>query len=333
MVINRERVALIDIVENEIAEFTEKLSEKMEKASNPHEQQDVIAEIVELMLAKVDLEMPKEPYRNINNTPKHLIHMTDEDLQPKPPAVMKEELQELIKEARSKIKPVQMSRGDQDRYIKPAEDFEKMHDGWKLRKIDGRGMKLLDDEGISLEILRKIQDKKYEIDLDYERTRDLFEKQRVVDQFLEEHQEDNMILHGYYQNKYHKSEMNKFIKFIYSNSYDLSTVRFNFYASTLSTVLATVALGMVHPALCGIMLYDYYLLGAFSTQFLNRTVHRFILDNDKHNVLLNKVNFLGFETQKAYQVQIRDIKYMGELKNDYLSFENTGLPPSFNKLM
>ena len=47
--------------------------------------------------------------------------------------------------------------------------------------MDPRGTELLDAEKISLEVLRKIQDKKFEINLEYEKTRDLFEKQRVVD--------------------------------------------------------------------------------------------------------------------------------------------------------
>jgi len=39
-----------------------------------------------------------------------------------------------------------------------------------------KGELLLDTENISLEVLRKIQDKRFEIDLEYEKTRDLFEK-------------------------------------------------------------------------------------------------------------------------------------------------------------
>ena len=35
--------------------------------------------------------------------------------------------------------------------------------------------------GITLEELRKIQDKHYEVDIEYELTRDLYEKQRVID--------------------------------------------------------------------------------------------------------------------------------------------------------
>lgn len=45
--------------------------------------------------------------------------------------------------------------------------------------------------GLTFLELQKIQDKHYEIDVYYELTRDLYEKQRVVDQYLESHQEDN----------------------------------------------------------------------------------------------------------------------------------------------
>ena len=74
----------------------------------------------------------------------------------------------------------------------------------------------LQAEGISLEIVRKIQDKKMEIDLEYERTRDLYEKQRVVDNYLDEHQEDNRVLNAYYQNTYAEGKMNKYVKYIYN---------------------------------------------------------------------------------------------------------------------
>jgi hypothetical protein len=108
------------------------------------------------MLEQVNSRIPKEEFRNIDNTPKHLLHMTDEDFKPKSPAVIREELQELIKEAKSKIKPVLMHPSDKDKYIKTHEDYEKMHDGWKLVNIDPKGYAILDAHDISLEILRKI---------------------------------------------------------------------------------------------------------------------------------------------------------------------------------
>ena len=81
------------------------------------------------------------------------------------------------------------------------------------------------------------------------------------------------------------------------------------------------------------MLYDYYLLGAFSSVVLNKTVNRIVLDKDKRSIMVNKLNMLGYATQKAAAVPIRDVRYTGEVRNDYLTFDNIGLPPSLNKLI
>lgn len=41
----------------------------------------------------------------------------------------------------------------------------------------------------------------------------------------------------------------------------------------------------------------------------------------------------GFETGKGEHIRIRDIQYIGEIKNEYLSFDYYGLPPSIIKLL
>ena len=95
---------------------------------------------------------PLEPFKNVDNTPKHLLHMTAEDMKPKPPAVLKEELQELIKEAKSKIRPVLIHEEDR-KHIITREEFEKNPDGVN---VSPDGLRILEEEGITLEILRKI---------------------------------------------------------------------------------------------------------------------------------------------------------------------------------
>jgi len=278
--------------------------------------------------------MPKEEFRDVDNTPKPLLYQTTEDMKPKSPAVMREELQELIKEAKSKIKPVDISDMELAKYSVPAEHLGITDsEGRTTLPATPAGAALLDAHGITLEVLRKIEDKKYEIDIKYEQTRDLYEKQRVVDQFLEEHQEDNRVLHGCYENKYVQGKQNKFLKYVYQNSYDLSQVRSNFFASTFSTVFSTMILGAINPMLMPLMIYDYYLLAAFSTMICRQSVHQMVLHESKYHVQLNRVNFLGFETENSSRVKIRDIKYMGEVTNTYMSFENSGLPPSINKLL
>lgn len=251
-------------------------------------------DLVEMTLHQARKNMDIQPFVEIDNKPKHLLHMTDEDMRVKSPEELRFELDELIKEAKSKIVPVQMSLEDREKYITTKEEADRMKAELVLFEIVPRGMALLDSENITLEILRKIQDKKYEINLEYEKTRDLFEKQRVIDQYLIEHEEDNQVLHQYYDNKYKQANLMKFHKHVYNNSYDFKSVRFGFYASTLSTVLATAALGLVHPMLCGLMLYDFYLLAAFQVAFLNRTINSIILERDKRRIVVNKMNFLGY---------------------------------------
>ena len=58
-----------------------------------------------------------------------------------------------------------------------------------------------------------------------------------------------------------------------------------------------------------------------------------ILHQNKYHLIVNKLNFLGFETEQQTFVQIRDILYVGEVKNEYLSFDYTGLPPSISKII
>lgn len=81
-----------------------------------------------------------------------------------------------------------LSEEDQRRYIKTKEELKQDKD---VVFIDTEANEILQQADINLEVLRKLQDKHYEVDLEYEKTRDLYEKQRVKDQFLEEHQADN----------------------------------------------------------------------------------------------------------------------------------------------
>jgi len=62
-------------------------------------------------------------------------------------------------------------------------------------------------------------------------------------------------------------------------------------------------------------------------------MHAMVLVPTKYHVALNKCNFLDFETAKSVPVLIRDIKYTGEVKNTYMSFDYAGLPPSIAKIL
>ena len=59
-------------------------------------------------------EIQKHKYRNIDTTVKHLQHRTDADLQVPDKEIIEAEMQELIKEARAKIKPVIKAMSDEE---------------------------------------------------------------------------------------------------------------------------------------------------------------------------------------------------------------------------
>ena len=85
----------------------------------------VLSDYLETMLETVNRSVPKEEFRNVDNTPKHLLHMTDEDFMPKTQEELADDLKELIKEAKSKIKPVLMNSIDREKYIDKMENFKR----------------------------------------------------------------------------------------------------------------------------------------------------------------------------------------------------------------
>ena len=88
---------------------------------NTHEKLNIVNDMLEAQLDYINSMVPKEEFRNVSNTPKHLLHMTDEDMQPVSAEKLRDDWNELVKEARSKIMPVLMSIEDREKYIRPKE--------------------------------------------------------------------------------------------------------------------------------------------------------------------------------------------------------------------
>ena len=139
--------------------------------------------------AKKESEMIVPNFRNIDTRVKHLQHRTDADLDMNRD-LLESDMKDLILEARSKIKPVihAMSKEELNRLIISLEQAKQNN---QIVISNAYYKEVLEKIGITHEELRKIQDKHYEIDVEYELTRDLYEKQRIIDKYLEAHQEDN----------------------------------------------------------------------------------------------------------------------------------------------
>lgn len=128
--LERKNSELMNTIEAEMKIYIEDFQNNTEIANtkNRHNTYAVLNDVLENILYEVNRQIPRETYKDIDNTPKQLIHMTEEDLQSKSPAVLREELNELIKEAKTKIKPVQMSEEDREKYIQPLEDLNENKD-------------------------------------------------------------------------------------------------------------------------------------------------------------------------------------------------------------
>ena len=102
-----------------------------------------------------DAKTEVETYREVNNRPKHLLHMSNADLQAADPELVASEMKELIKEARAKIKPVIKAMSDEelDSMIMTLEEAKKDN---SVVIFDQRWNDVMSQLGITLEELRTI---------------------------------------------------------------------------------------------------------------------------------------------------------------------------------
>ena len=98
-------------------------------------------------------------------------------------------------------------------------------------------------------------------------------------------------------------------------------------------MLATLGLAMVHPLMPLLMLFDYYHLFGYA-KVLNQTTFLLVLDQGKRHIYLNRLNFLGYMTKfEERKISLRNIRFMGEYTNKYVTLDNKGLLPSMSRLM
>lgn len=102
---------------------------------------------------------------------------------------------------------------------------------------------------LSLEELRYIQDEDYYVDIEEWLKKDLYEKQRKIDNFVIEHEQERKELLGFYENIYYKATPNKFIHEIYINRYNLNRIRASLSMGLFSVTCATILLSSINPFL------------------------------------------------------------------------------------
>lgn len=59
-----------------------------------------------------------------------------------------------------------------------------------------------------------------------------------------------------------------------------------------------------------------------------------VLDQGKRHIYLNRLNFLGYMTKfEERRIPLRNIRFMGEYVNKYVTLDNKGLLPSISSMM
>lgn len=164
----------------------------------------------------------------------------------------------------------------------------------------------------SYNYLRNYRDRDYKVDINEVLNRDLWEKQRVYDSYIEEegNKEKLTKLIGSYENSLvNFIKTNKYDCFIYENPYFNKEIfkkaRKTFYKKlSLTCFLTFLTSVLVNPLLnvVFILLYKEILKKAC---FFNSLIHEIRIDSTKNNVLIRKFNFLGLERPVSTQTKIQ----------------------------
>jgi hypothetical protein len=173
---------------------------------------------------------------------------------------------------------------------------------------------------------RKYHDREYEVDIQHEQTKDLFEKQRVVDSYVEENKEKLNELVGYYENFFKITKFNKHSYLIYQNNYlkSMKKIKILLIKNLFSVGLLSVGLYMINPYM--ILLLTPEFLGLVAAFYIvSSVVDNIILSESKKSIILRTYNFLGF--RKEYKLKYRYIAnlfYIGHKNNKFINLNDKG---------
>ena len=173
---------------------------------------------------------------------------------------------------------------------------------------------------------RKFHDREYEVDIEEVLTKDLFEKQRNVDTFVEENKENINNLIGYYNNRFKHLKYNKFNYLIYQNNYldQMKWIKLKFLTNISSVFVLSLILYLSNPYFLFFLIPEYTAI-IFYCHFLNNLVDQIILCENKQNIILRTLNFLGFRKEYPnYTHQILQISYYEKFYNRILNLSDKG---------
>jgi len=180
--------------------------------------------------------------------------------------------------------------------------------------------------GIDYHHYRNFHDRDYIVDLKEVLEKDLFEKQRIIDDYVEENREKINEVLGYYENRIKFTKFNKFSYLIYQNNYlpKINSLRLNFFKQISLTGILTAALSLSNPMYCLILIPEYVSI-IFTMFVLNKTIDQIILTENKQNLRIRTFNFLGLRKEiPGNTYEITSIRYMNKFQNVVLNLNDRG---------
>lgn len=182
--------------------------------------------------------------------------------------------------------------------------------------------------GIDMHHYRNYHDREYVLDIQHELTKDLYEKQRVVDNLVEENKKAVDELIGYFDNQFKHVLSNKFSFLIYKNNYnkqDFKKLRKNLIKHILLTFGVSTLLASLNPLLLGLVVPEYFAI-LYSMIIFNRVVDEVILLEDKQQIIIRKFNFLGYRMEYPKDSHyIYNIRNLGKFHNKLLNLKDRSL--------
>lgn len=166
--------------------------------------------------------------------------------------------------------------------------------------------------------LVKYRDKNYKVDIKEVLTRDLYEKQRVVDKYVEERKEKVKLMLNSHENRFKVfSNKNTFLYLVYKNPYSKDLIH-NFEVKVRLGIISSLAFiaisGSTLSLLAPFAVID--LLKAIKAIYFHRKiVDEIYLYPDKTKVLIH--TFKPFSHNSIYKRKFEEIKDINVLKNEY----------------
>ena len=177
--------------------------------------------------------------------------------------------------------------------------------------------------GIDYGKFRKYADREYEVDVVHEKTRDLFEKQRVVDQMQQENKEKIDSMLNFYAGVVKKSVHNKYAYLIYVSTYSIKEFSHIQIRHFMTIVISAAVMLLLKPIALAALVPEMYGFVRASF-FLSGVCNKIVLNSDKCSFKIQTYGLFGHERTdyRPTSFSVNDVYYHGVITNEFINSQD-----------